>query len=259
MILPTIESDGKQSHSVREFPSDLDEADLCTFSVNILAQNNREQICRCIESILRFAGDTSIEIILVDNASQDGIEDWAKEFRRKEQRLHFLRASRMMGAAQARNIGLKSSRGRYILLLDANLELTGDIFTALARAFQDHKVGLTGLHGLCTDDLRHFKESEQAEVEVVDGRCMAFRRILLKQAGLFDERYRFPQYMDIDFSFALRDTGVHAVCLPGLPIIYHSEQLNPSLSDAESTRLTKRNFYRYLQKWGDRADLLLEA
>ena len=258
VTLPSIETDGKLYRTVRQFPSQLDEADLCTFSVNILAQNNCEQTRRCVESVLRFAGDTSLEIILVDNASQDGIDLWAEVFKRDEPRLRVLRASRVMGAAEARNIGLKRSRGRYILLLDSNVELTGDIFTPLEKTFKDHKVGLTGLRGLCTDDLRHFKESEQIEVEVVDGFCMAFRRTLLKQAGLFDERYRFPQYMDVDFSFAIRETGAHAVRTPYLPIMCHGGQLNSGMSDAECTRLTKRNFYRYLQKWGDRDDLLLE-
>lgn len=258
VTLPSIETDGKLYRTVRQFPSQLDEADLCTFSVNILAQNNCEQTRRCVESVLRFAGDTSLEIILVDNASQDGIDLWAEVFKRDEPRLRVLRASRVMGAAEARNIGLKRSRGCYILLLDSNVELTGDIFTPLEKTFKDHKVGLTGLRGLCTDDLRHFKESEQIEVEVVDGFCMAFRRTLLKQAGLFDERYRFPQYMDVDFSFAIRETGAHAVRTPYLPIMCHPEQLNSGMSDAECTRLTKRNFYRYLQKWGDRDDLLLQ-
>jgi len=68
VILPSIETDGKLYRTVYQFPSYLDEADLCTFSVNILAQNNFEQTRRCVESVLRFAGDTSIEIILVDNA-----------------------------------------------------------------------------------------------------------------------------------------------------------------------------------------------
>jgi len=258
VTLPSIETDGKLYRTVRQFPSLLDEADLCTFSVNILAQNNCEQTRRCVESVLRFAGDTDLEIILVDNASQDGIDLWAEVFKRDEPRLRVLRASRVMGAAEARNIGLKRSRGSYILLLDSNVELTGDIFTPLEKTFKDHKVGLTGLRGLCTDDLRHFKESEQIEVEVVDGFCMAFRRTLLKQAGLFDERYRFPQYMDVDFSFAIRETGAHAVRTPYLPIMCHGGQLNSGMSDAECTRLTKRNFYRYLQKWGDRDDLLLE-
>jgi GT2 family glycosyltransferase len=258
MILPSIETDGALYRTVHQLPSLLDEDDLYTFSVNILAQNNHEQTRRCVENVLCFAGNVSLEIILVDNASQDGIDRWAEVFKRDEPRLRFLRASRVMGAAEARNIGLKCSRGKYILLLDSSVELIGDIFTPLEKTFEDREVGLTGLRGLCTDDLRHFEESEQIEVEVVDGLCMAFRRTLLKQAGLFDERYRFPQYMDVDFSFAIRETGAHAVRTPYLPIVCHPGQLSVGISDAECTRLTKRNFYRYLQKWGSRDDLLLE-
>ena len=36
-------------------------------------------------------------------------------------------------------------------------------------------------------------------------------------------------------------------------------QTYESLSDAERSRLTKRNFYRFLEKWGDREDLLLDG
>lgn len=43
VTLPSIETDGELYRTVRQFPSQLDEADLYTFSVNILAQNNCEQ------------------------------------------------------------------------------------------------------------------------------------------------------------------------------------------------------------------------
>ena len=87
---------------------------------------------------------------------------------------------------------------------------------------------------------------------------MAFGRRLLKRIGLFDERYRFPYYMDIDFNFAARDSGAQAVVAPNLPIRSHPLLQDVGLSDAERTRLTKRNFYRFLEKWGHRDDLLLE-
>jgi GT2 family glycosyltransferase len=161
-----------------------------------------------------------------------------------------------MGIAEARNVGLKQSRGRYILLLDANMELTGDIFTSLERTLDNDEVGLTGIRGLRTSDLRHFEESREPEVEAIDGMCMAFKRRLLKQCGLFDEGYRFPQYMDIDFSFAMRDAGATTVLTPHLPIISHPATFS-GIADSERVRLTKRNFYRFLQKWGDREDLLL--
>lgn len=258
IILPSIEVDGNVYRTSRQLPLLLNEPDTCLFSVNILARNSFEQTRRCLESVLRFAENTNIEIMLVDNASQDELSIWAATLQHSEPRLHILRTSRTMGEAEARNIGLKQSRGSYILLLDSNVELTGDIFTPLAKTLADEHIGITGLHGLHTADLRHFAESQQLEVEVVDKLCMAFRRQLLRRVGFFDEGYRFPYYMDIDFNFTVRDTGAAIVVTPDLPIICNPLLKDEGLSASERTRLTKRNFYRFLEKWGDRDDLLLE-
>lgn len=260
IILPSVEIDGTLYRTARQVPSLLDKSDLCLFSVQVLANNCYEQARNCIESIFRYAGTHAIEVLLIDNASQDEISGWATEYQKERPLFHLIHTSRVMGEAEARNLGLQQSRGRYILQLDAGFELTGDIFTPLARLFEDEEVGITGLRGLRTNDLRHFEESEgEAVVEAVDGSCMAFRRSLLKQTGLFDEGYRFPTYMDIDFNFAIRDSGVQAVIAQGLPLTRHPIPANVNLSDAERTRLTKRNFYRFLEKWGDREDLLLES
>ena len=103
------------------------------------------------------------------------------------------------------------------------------------------------------------RSASDAEVEVIDELCMAFERKLLRKIGLFDESYRFPYYMVIDFNFAVRDSGVRAVVTPNLPIQSYPSQQDTTLSDAEQTRLKKRNFYRFLDKWGDRDDLLLDV
>lgn len=252
IILPSVEVDGIVYRTARQVPSLLEEADRCEFSVNILANTSSEEANRCIESVLHFGESSDIEVIVVENRSLDG------ELQCKDPRLHVLRTSRPLGVAEARNTGLRRSRGRYILLLDGSVELTGDVFTPLAQVLANRSVGITGVRGLLTEDLRHFDECTTLEVEVVDGLCMAFRRGLLKKVGLFDERYRFPSYMDIDFSFAVRDSGAQAVVTPNLPLISHPLMQDANLSDAERTRLTKRNFYRFLGKWGHRDDLLLD-
>ena len=257
VILPGVDIDGTEYRTARHIPSLLNEPDSCLFSVNILARNSLEQTQRCIESILRSPGADDKEIILVDNASDDGLSIWADTLRYSERRLHVLRLTRLTGEAEARNIGLKQSCGHYILLIDTALELAGDVFTPLQKTLENSKVGVTGWRGLRTDDLRHFEESSTPEVDVIDARCMAFRRSLLKKAGLFDERYRFPSYMDVDFNFAVRDSGASVVITPNLPVTYLPTVQDVRLSDAERTRLTKRNFYRFLEKWGDRDDLLM--
>ena len=263
VILPSVEADGEVYRTVRQLPSLLDQPDGGTFSVNILARDNFEQVQRCLHSVLEYADSshTEVEVILVDNASRDELVPWTAVLQNSIKHLHILRTSRTVGEAEARNIGLKRSRGKFILLLDSRVELTGDVFTPLARTLADDSVGVTGLRGLSTGDLRHFEECEQAEVEAMDRLLLVFRRKLLKRVGLFDEKYRYPYYMDIDFSFAVRATGARIIVTPDLPVYCHPELHDSeasSLSDAERTRLTRRNFYRFLDKWGDREDLLLE-
>ena len=259
IILPSIEVAGQTYRTARQLPSLLNEPDRCTFSVNILAHDSFEQTQRCVESVLRFAGSHDIEIILVDNASQDELSIWAATLQITEPRLRVLHVTRTMGEAEARNVGLKQSRGRYILLLDYSIELTGDVFTLLEQTLSDSSIGITGWHGLHTSDLRHFEESQEVEVEVVDKQCLAFRRTLLKKVGFFDEGFRYPYYMDVDFNFAVRDSGARVMVTADLPVTSYPGMQNSRLSDAERTRLTKRNFYRFLEKWGDRDDLLVGA
>lgn len=259
VILPGVEIDGHVYRMARQVPSQLNMSDLYTFSVTILTRDNSEATQHCIESVLRFAGNTELELILVDNASDDGIDLWAEAFRQREPRLHLIHITRPMGEAEAYNLALKQCRGQYILLLDPYSEVMGDIFTPLAKTLEESDIGVTGSHGMTTDDLRHFDESSAIQVDAIVGSCLAFRRALLKQIGLFDEQYRSPYYMDIDFNFTVRDAGFEVVVTPDLPLRHYAHESDTSLSDAERAeqqRLNKRNFYRFLEKWGNRDDLL---
>ncbi|HXX76918.1 MAG TPA: glycosyltransferase [Ktedonobacteraceae bacterium] len=257
IVLPSVNVDGVVYRTARQVPSLLDELDLCEFSVNIIANTNFEEARRCVESVLRRMSTREVEILLVNNRSLDELEAWFRKLQSSDSRLHLLNSSRPLREAEARNIALKQSRGKYILLLDTSVELTGDVFTPIEEILADASVGITGYRGLSSEDLHHFEESSEMEVEVIDELCMAFQRKLLKKTGLFDGSYRYTYYMAIDFNFAIRDSGVRAVITPNLPIKSHPQLRDTTLSDAEKTRFKKRNFYRFLDKWGDREDLLL--
>ena len=84
------------------------------------------------------------------------------------------------------------------------------------------------------------------------------RRAALRAVGGFDRRFRFYRNADLDFSFAVRDAGWRAVRTEALPVVRHEHRGFLSLPEAERDRLSKRNFYRFLEHWGDRRDLLLE-
>src|SRR5436309_9540520 len=63
VILPSIEVDGTVYRTAQQLPSLLDDVDHCTFSVIVLSHNSIDQTRRCIESVLHFAGSTSLEIV----------------------------------------------------------------------------------------------------------------------------------------------------------------------------------------------------
>jgi cysteinyl-tRNA synthetase len=143
------------------------------------------------------------------------------------------------------------------VLFDPGVELTGDAVTPLLRALDDPAVAVAGpfgVRGLGT--MKEFAASEGPEVDAIEGYCMAFRRADALAAGGFDPRFRFYRIADLDFSFRLRDRGGKALVVPGLPVVKHDHRLWESTEPAERERLSRRNMYRFLDRWRDRDDLL---
>jgi GT2 family glycosyltransferase len=85
------------------------------------------------------------------------------------------------------------------------------------------------------------------------------RREALAAVGGFDHRFRFYRNADLDLSFAIRDRGWTAVAVEGLPLERHEHRGWSSVPREERERLSKRNFYRFLDHWGRRPDLLTGA
>jgi cysteinyl-tRNA synthetase len=161
------------------------------------------------------------------------------------------------GWAAARNAGLRRSRGRIVLVLDGSIEPTGDVFGPLEEALTDPSVGVCGPFGISTRDLREFHESKGPEVDAIEGYLMAFRRDALGDAGLFDERFAWYRTADIELSFRLKEVGLRAVVV-NVPVERHDHRMWSSTPPQERDRLSKRNYYRFLERFRDRFDLLVE-
>jgi len=170
--------------------------------------------------------------------------------------------SERLGHAAATNAGLRRALASVIILLDTSLEPLGDVVTPLVRALDDPSVGVVGGWGLVSADLRGFEEGLAGDVDAVEGYCQAFRRDDVAARGPLDERFRFYRNLDIWWSLVLRDQGDgdpprRAVCLADLPFERHEHRGYASLPPAERDRLTRRNFYRVMDRFGSRLDLLV--
>ena len=198
-----------------------------------------------------------MEIIVVDNASSDGTSRRLQELERDDQRLRLIAADHNLGAAAARNAALRQARGRFLVLMDTSVEVVGDLFSRLRRLLENPHLGIVGRWGLVSSDLRHFSEVDRpGDVDAVEGYILAFRRQLLREIGFLDEKFRFYRHLDLDLSLAVRSHGYRLLVDHELPVVRHEHGDWLRTPPDERERLSRRNFYRFLHKWGERTDLL---
>jgi hypothetical protein len=229
-----------------DWPADLDRALAglrahapAETSVVVVADGPSEEQASALESIESAAGDGNglpIEVV------------WTSE---------------RLGQGAATNIGLRRVGAPVAILLDTSLEPTGDLVTPLVRALDDERVAVVGGWGITSTDLRTFDDAPAGDVDAIEGYVQAFRRSDVVALGPLDERFRFYRNLDIWWSLVLRDGGEdedeprRAVSLEELPLERHDHRGWTSLPDEERDRQSKRNFYRIIDRFGSRRDLLV--
>src|SRR3954447_1992054 len=83
---------------------------------------------------LRAQALADLEAVIVDDASADGTRALAAAAAAEDARVRLLALPANLGAAAARNAGLREARGRWVLFLDADDWLEPDHLAALVAA-----------------------------------------------------------------------------------------------------------------------------
>jgi GT2 family glycosyltransferase len=196
------------------------------------------------------------EALLVDNSGDVRMAGWLQS--RAAERLRVVTLDPPLGFATAVNAGIDAAAGEVIVLFDSGVELTGDAITPLLEALAEPSVAVAGPFGLrAKGTLKEFEEDLGPEVDAIEGYCLAFRRADAQAVQGFDPKFKFYRIADIEFSFRLRDRGGRAVAIPGLPVRKHEHRLWEAASIEDRDRLSRRNLYRFLDRWGQRKDLLV--
>ena len=245
--------------SSAEVASLVGEPDGVDISIGIVACNYVDDVRRCVESALKWAGDRVVEVVALDNGSTDGTGEWLEQASADDPRVRPIHADHVLGEGAAKNVVLKRCRGRTVAMLDTSVEIVGDAFAPLVDMLKEESVGLAGPFGLRSDDLHHFHEGEgeSGDMDAMQSYCFAFRRRLLGDVGLMRETFRFYRNLDLDYSFHFKERGYRIVADPGLPVRRHEHRVWTALAEDERDELSRKNYRRFLDKWGDRADLLV--
>jgi glycosyl transferase family 2 len=255
-----VEDGGRVRYGAsRNVPSRLEEPAVGVATVVLIATDWPADLGRALEGLrARSPAGTSI-VVVADAPSAEQAE--VLESIERDADVEVVWTSERLGHGAALNAGIRRASGPIVVLVDPSVEATGDIVSPLARALEDPAVAVAGAWGLTSRDLRTFEEGSAGDVDAIEGYCMAFRRADYGTRGPLDERFRFYRNLDIWWSLALRDEGEgapprRAVALE-LPAVRHEHRGWASLPEDERKRQSKRNFYRIIDRFGSRRDLLV--
>lgn len=93
-------------------------------SIIVPIYNAAPFLSACVESLLAQT-EHEIEILLVDDQSTDGSTDIARDYAKREERVHLIEQPHA-GQSVARNTGLQQARGEFIAFVDADDQLESD-------------------------------------------------------------------------------------------------------------------------------------
>jgi cysteinyl-tRNA synthetase len=234
-----------------DVPSVLEEPPTADVSVQWVCEGWPEDIERALASFRASAGGRAVQYVVADVTDQPRGR-WGDD-------VEVVSLARGTGWAAARNAGLRRAVGAVVLAMDGSVEAAGDVIGPLVDALADDGVGVCGPFGVLTEDLREFNEAPgPGDCDAIEGYLMAFRREVLSEAGPFDEKFKWYRTADIEWSFRVKDHGFRTVVVP-VPVRKHEHRMWFETPPDRRAAWSKRNYYRFLDRWRDRWDLVLSG
>ena len=195
-------------------------------SVIIKSLNEEENIARAIESALKAVKEYDSEVIVSDSLSTDRTIEIAKRYPiRIIQNKNPKDKSCGMGA----QLGYLFSKGKYIYILDADMELNENFIKKGIKELEKNKTlaGVGGLIKEMTDNNVIFNRRKKAEaskvekVRFVDKLMMGglYKKEAIEKAGYFANPY-LHAYEESDLGHRLTSLGYKFKRLP-IPMIKH--------------------------------------
>jgi hypothetical protein len=209
-------------------------------AVIIVNWNGLEYLQTCLPALLAQT-EIAFETLVVDNGSTDGSVEWLQSTYPEVQ---LIRNSENRGFAEANNQGIRVTHGEYVVLLNNDTQPSpGWLASLVAAVERDDCVGMVASQiclahtpgrldsaGIEVDVLgmawnRRWGEVVAAEpsdpVEVFGPSAAAalYRRKMLDEIGLFDERY-FAYYEDVELAWRARRAGWRCLYVPTARVLH---------------------------------------
>jgi GT2 family glycosyltransferase len=215
-------------------------------SIIIVHYKTPRLLLNCVSSLWNNSTAVSIEVIVVDNESND---DSKKLILSAFPQTNWIDAGYNSGFARGNNLGIRNSNGEYVLLLNPDSFITDDFLNKMLGFYKQkdakHRLGLLGCRIISSVDKsllvgtgigfpgiikyvkanplfiklfrglvnnKKYKSEEMHyknhEVDFVSGACVMIKRSKIDQYQLYLDEDFFLYYEDVEWSFRTQKKGL---------------------------------------------------
>jgi GT2 family glycosyltransferase len=238
-------------------------------SIILVTYDNLDYTKQCLESIFAKTAYPNYEVIVVDNGSKDGTWSYLLNLRENHANLKIILNDENLGFAKANNMGIKESKGKYIIFLNNDTIITRGLIKGIVRYLEDKEVGMVGpvtnsifneakveVTYSTPDGLEDFAEQytlahggESFEIKTLALYCAGIRREVMDDVGMLDERYKVGMFEDDDYSLRLRHRGYKVLCARDLFVHHYGMASFSKLKNEEYLKIFIENKKRFEEKW----------
>lgn len=254
----------------------IEENYIYDISIIIPVFNKLEYTKYCLDYLYKNTSNKyNWEVILIDNGSNDGTEEFIQEYFLSKEKFSFIRNSYNLGFAKACNIGIKSRKGKDVILLNNDtLPLTNWLEAIMEEIEADNQIGVAGSCLLYpnTDLIQHIGvkigtedgktiapyhnsrfeklssiNNQSKYVSALTGAVLYIKSLVIDKIGLLDEVY-INGLEDIDYCFKTLNAGFKIRYCAGSKL-YHFESITDGRHkwDIQNWQRLNRNWLGKIQ------------
>lgn len=243
-------------------------AGLLKVSIIILSYNNLKYTKACLYSTINYSNYPNLEIVIVDNNSQDETPDFLKRFKAKHSNVRLIINKTNKGFAGGCNQGIKEATGEYIIFLNNDTIVTPDWIKKLIKPLGDESVGLVGpltnfmwnhqevdisyrsVDSMLKKAVGITSKVRAREADDIAFFCVAARKELIEKIGGLDERFGVGMFEDDDYCLRVKKAGLKIVVAEDV-FVHHFGQISLfSLGNDKYKEIFEENKKKFEKKWG---------
>jgi len=241
-------------------------------SIVVLTYNQlKEGTIPCLDSLFLYTPKDHFELVIVDNASSDGTQDYLRKVAEEHDNVILILNQENKGYAGGNNDGMRAAKGDRIVLLNNDTMATpGWLDSLLEPLEKDRSIGLicpvtNSAGNEQTVVIPSLNEENYVEVsrrytsknkghlfdtEKLGFYCVAMRRDVMEKVGPLDERFGLGMFEDDDYCLRVKKAGYRLVINEGC-FIYHKGSLSfKKLENRDYQQIFERNRDYYQKKHG---------